>query len=255
MTLTDGKITSLNGRALQDCHWTPDVRDGHLPIHPCEPHPENKKLLFLQPNQELIKKSYVKTLKKLTIPLICLREHYGRHGLICSFTSTSYKELVESARYQPSLSTPNRSGFTHPIKRREVQPAYLDTFISTEPSSTRTGANRATQRTEHDYTRSIVGHRGHSESRPFLPDSVDYERRIRFNAAAQARNYGTMYPPNTNSNSRSNPRSSTSYRALPPDDVSRDRCASVGGILKCVVFICVCVWLLYAVLRGSPKNA
>ncbi|KAH7118580.1 hypothetical protein B0J13DRAFT_532658 [Dactylonectria estremocensis] len=107
-------ITSLNGRALKDCHWKQDVRAAHLPVHPCDPHPDSGKLLHLESNLELRKKSYVKTTRKIRVPLDCLQSYHGPHSLHWVFSVDSYKELMESAQFQPPMASPSQARLSHP---------------------------------------------------------------------------------------------------------------------------------------------
>jgi hypothetical protein len=224
----------LKGRALQECRWTRNVIDGHLPIHPCEPHPHNGKLLYLQYDGELPKKSYVNTLRKLTIPLNCLQTFHGRHGLECFFTAASYAELLESARYLFTLPSQGHGGSLD--GRRGFQAAYPGT-----PS-------RLNDRNSHEYTRPILSHSERTESLSISRAYSDYERQIRFNAADHARNYGATH-------ARPYARRSIGYQTFPVGNGSHDRGPNPWRILLFVAVICVSFGLFYAGYRGILKVA
>ncbi|KPM42502.1 hypothetical protein AK830_g4042 [Neonectria ditissima] len=190
-------ITSLNGRALQDCRWTVDIRASHLPIHPCDPHPDSSKLLRLEANRELKKKS-----------------------LACSFSAASYKELLESAHFEPPMSSPSGLGpkqpaglgpsqlnnpgqdpagypvlpQTHASSSQQVQQATRDRPISTTFTYSYVAAARPIQYARVElHTPHVPARNQYSVFEANPPDSVDLERQIRFNAAvAQVRSYGAI---------------------------------------------------------------
>ncbi|KAH6984270.1 hypothetical protein BKA56DRAFT_580821 [Ilyonectria sp. MPI-CAGE-AT-0026] len=272
-------ITSLNGRALQDCRWTQDVRAGHLPVHPCDPHPDSGKILRLRSDMELRKKSYVKTMRKIKVPLDCLRGYHGRHALYCIFTAASYKELLESAQFQPPLPSPSQATLNHPASSElswsigsgldptgcpPLPPTNRPEFISPGQSCQVQHAHRvypvpiastyaqAAATLPSQYTR-VALYPPHLPARsspnavqanPY--SNVELERQMRAITAAHARSYGTMIPPNTARNTRSETRTSTGHLPLPVQDEERVvnnmdagcDCTSVFFIICFILVIC-----------------
>ncbi|KAH6877118.1 hypothetical protein B0T10DRAFT_193853 [Thelonectria olida] len=105
-------MTSLNGRALEECKWSERVRDGHIPVFPCAPHPKTGKLLHLKDGQMLQKKTYVNTLKKMVVPLDRLEVYWCNGQDFCAFTPESFGELFEIAK--PPRDSPASGFFFQP---------------------------------------------------------------------------------------------------------------------------------------------
>ncbi|OTB09413.1 hypothetical protein M426DRAFT_315971 [Hypoxylon sp. CI-4A] len=118
----DGKVmylmvTSLKGKDLATrFKYDSSVRLAHLPIRPCDPHPDNGLLLSLEDvTLQLQKKSYVKTNVHHRIRLTSLRA-YSRSGPDYVLSRKSYQDLIEYAKFTPpplhpasnTVSTPGR---------------------------------------------------------------------------------------------------------------------------------------------------
>ncbi|KAI1092030.1 hypothetical protein F5B19DRAFT_237964 [Rostrohypoxylon terebratum] len=110
--LEDGRVvylmmTSLNGKSLEMRFMTqPNVRREHLPIRPCDPHPDNGILLSLEDVAlQLRKRSYVKTKDQHRIRLSSLRP-YDRNNPDYILSKKSYQELIQHARYTPPAPHP-----------------------------------------------------------------------------------------------------------------------------------------------------
>ncbi|KAI1451466.1 hypothetical protein F4805DRAFT_96586 [Annulohypoxylon moriforme] len=110
--LEDGKVvylmmTSLKGKNLETRFMNqPDVRREHLPIRPCNPHPDNGILLSLDDVAlELRKRTYVKTKNQHRIRLGSL-EAYDRRGPDYILSKKSYQDLIRYAKYTPPAPHP-----------------------------------------------------------------------------------------------------------------------------------------------------
>ncbi|KAI0899057.1 hypothetical protein F4806DRAFT_323172 [Annulohypoxylon nitens] len=129
--LEDGKVvylmmTSLNGKSLEMRFMNQsNVRNEHLPIRPCDPHPDNGILLSLDDVAlQLRKRSYVKTKSHHRIRLSSLRA-YDRNNPDYILSKKSYQELIQHARYTPPAPHPAshavHSSPTLPSPRRTQQ--------------------------------------------------------------------------------------------------------------------------------------
>lgn len=107
-------MTSFNETDLEERHPTNrTARLAHLPIKPCDPHPDN--LLCLELGQhvpELRKRSYVNTETQHTIEYKALRP-YERRGPDYYLSSSSYRILIDYANF--TLPVPNPYDFTLPV--------------------------------------------------------------------------------------------------------------------------------------------
>lgn len=224
---------------------------------------------------ELRKKSYVNTMKMIKVPLDCLRGYHGRHALHCIFTATSYKELLESAQFQPPLSSPsqampshpaspefswsngsgldptNRPAFTSPWQNYQVQYAHRVYPVPITSTYAQTAATLPSQ-----YTRvALYPPRVPARSSPsaFQADpysNFELERQMRAIAAAHARSYGTMTLPNTVRNTRPETRRSTGHLPLPVQDEqpvgnTTDANCDYPEVFFIICFILIICFLLF----------
>ncbi|KAL6412499.1 hypothetical protein AUP68_03702 [Ilyonectria robusta] len=92
-------ITSMNGKSSPTAYWDKEIRDGFLPIHPCEAHRENHLLLHLDRGcqQELRKDSHVKASKLWKVLFKSLKDYYDNPAPIY-FNEASRKKLVDYTR-------------------------------------------------------------------------------------------------------------------------------------------------------------
>lgn len=92
-------ITSMNGKSSPTSYWDKDIRDGFLPISPCDAHRENHLLLHLDPGcqQKLRKNSHVKASKLWRVLFKSLKDYYDSPAKIY-FNEASLKKLVDYTR-------------------------------------------------------------------------------------------------------------------------------------------------------------
>ncbi|KAI0204914.1 hypothetical protein F4808DRAFT_412596 [Astrocystis sublimbata] len=100
-------ITSLGGDDLVAKFPTQrGARHSHLPIAPCDTHPDNGILLVLKyPTDKMRKKSYVKTKQRRSILLRSL-EPYNRRGPEIFLSTKSYQVLVKHAGFVEPQEAP-----------------------------------------------------------------------------------------------------------------------------------------------------
>ncbi|KAI4866030.1 hypothetical protein F4820DRAFT_418418 [Hypoxylon rubiginosum] len=123
----DGKvvylmITSLKGMGLETRfgHDSSLLRLEHIPIRPCDAHPDNGMLLSLEDvTLEMRKKSYVKTRTQYRIQLHSLIP-YDHHGPDYLLSRKSYQELIEYAKFSPPPSHPASNTVTSPRRARSA---------------------------------------------------------------------------------------------------------------------------------------
>ncbi|KAH7130992.1 hypothetical protein EDB81DRAFT_950411 [Dactylonectria macrodidyma] len=280
-------ITSLKGRAIKDCRWTQDVRAGHLPVHPCDPHPDNGKVLRLKSNRELTKKSYVKTMKKLKIPLHCLRDYHGRHGLYCIFTAASYKELLESAQFQPPIGSPSHTRTNHRASPELIWPnssgpdttGFPTLHYTNRPLFTPPGQSYQAQHahrvnplpvasTYADIAEMLPSQYARIELHPprlsarsspsaFQPNSysnVELERQIRAVTAARTISYGTIIPSNTTMNTRPDTRRGRGHLPSPVQYERRAVNDMNEGCLFTTWFLILCIVVTIGFWTSSARS-
>ncbi|KAI2470176.1 hypothetical protein F4781DRAFT_185467 [Annulohypoxylon bovei var. microspora] len=126
--LEDGKavylmMTSLKGKDFETRFLNkPNVRREHLPIRPCNPHPDNGILLSLDDvSLELRKKSYVKTKTHHRILLSSLRP-YDRHGPEYALSRKSYHQLIQHAKFSPPIPHPSSNTVSSPRHVQQPNP-------------------------------------------------------------------------------------------------------------------------------------
>ncbi|KAI0168924.1 hypothetical protein GGR52DRAFT_581283 [Hypoxylon sp. FL1284] len=114
-------ITSLKGFGLETrFSHDPNLRREHLPIRPCEPHPDNGMLLSLDDAALVMrKKSYVKTRTQYRIQLHSLTpyDHKGPEYLL---SRRSYQELIEYAKFTPPPAHPGSHTVASPRRTRSA---------------------------------------------------------------------------------------------------------------------------------------
>ncbi|KAI1211149.1 uncharacterized protein F4807DRAFT_26902 [Annulohypoxylon truncatum] len=138
--LEDGKVvylmmTSLKGKRLETRFLNqPNVRREHLPIRPCDPHPDNGILLSLEDVAlELKKRTYVKTKNQHRIRFSSLRA-YDRHGPDYILSKKSYQDLIRYAKYTPAAPHPaSNTVFSPPVSSpRRTQQSHPTIAITRE---------------------------------------------------------------------------------------------------------------------------
>ncbi|KAI5859260.1 hypothetical protein GGS23DRAFT_327218 [Durotheca rogersii] len=149
LIVTSFKETSLEIRFSHH----PSLRLEYLPIRPCDPHPDNGKLLSLSdPSLELRKKSYIHTKKTHQIRHKLLQT-YDRRGVEYVLSRGSYLELIEYAGFSPPAPHPRSNtvspGRSSRSRNRIIRASRPRTSFSASPprvdSPVRTPA-AATQR-------------------------------------------------------------------------------------------------------------
>ncbi|KAI1772153.1 hypothetical protein F4818DRAFT_176434 [Hypoxylon cercidicola] len=128
----DGKvvylmITSLKGIGLEArFNKHPSLRLEHIPIRPCQAHPDNGMLLSLDDvTLQMRKKSYVKTRYQYRIRLHSLKP-YDRHGPEYLLSRKSYQELIEYVKFSPPPSHPASNTVTVTSPRRARSASYSE---------------------------------------------------------------------------------------------------------------------------------
>ncbi|EMR65969.1 hypothetical protein UCREL1_7058 [Eutypa lata UCREL1] len=81
------------------------ARSTYLPIKPCNPHPDNRKLLVLEDQtQRLRKNSYVKTKDQKVVTYANLRPYERKTpDVVFALSRKSYQDLIEYAEYSAPL--------------------------------------------------------------------------------------------------------------------------------------------------------
>ncbi|KAK8123261.1 hypothetical protein PG984_011931 [Apiospora sp. TS-2023a] len=121
-------LTSFNGTDLKEKYSSSTfVRGLYLPIFPSNRHPDNARMLFLEPMwPTLLKNSYVNTRTIYTIDFEDLRP-YDPHGPDYALSTDSYQELITYCRYQPP-APPSK-----PTPEPEPQPTQTDPLSVPQP--------------------------------------------------------------------------------------------------------------------------
>lgn len=211
-------------------------------------------------------------MRKIKIPLDCLRSYHGRHALYCIFTAASYKELLESAQFQPPLPSPSQATLNHPTSP-EVSwsngsgpdpTGYPSPPPTSRPGFTSPGQSYQVQHAHRVYTVPIASTYAQAAATlpsqytrvalypPHLParsspsafqanpySNAELERQMRAITAAHARSYGTMTQPNMARNKESETRRSTGHLPLPVQDEDAGcDCTSVFFIVCFSLVIC-----------------
>lgn len=222
-------------------------------------------------------------MKKIKVPLDCLRDYHGRHALHCIFTAASYKELLESAQFQPPLSSPsqampshpaspelswsngsgldptgspplpptNRPAFTSPGQSYQVQHAHRVYPVPITSTYAQTAATLPSQYTRVElYPPRLPARSSPSAFQANPYSNVELERQMRAITAAHARSYGTMILPNTARNTRPETRRSTGHLPLPVQDEQRV-VNTMDADCDChSVFFIICFILMICFLLG-----
>lgn len=92
------KITSFNNRENSDFRYRNSlIRDTHVPISPCDPHPDTGMLLLLEGGAELRKRSYAKTSAVYEVEYRWLGP-YDDSERAFELTESSLEDLVDAMR-------------------------------------------------------------------------------------------------------------------------------------------------------------
>ena len=94
------KLTSFGGsKSIDSFRFRNEtIRQAHLPIFPCDAHPETDQLLFLEEERELRKRSYVKLNAAYEVGWGLLGE-YDDGGNVFELTKQSWDDLTDAMKF------------------------------------------------------------------------------------------------------------------------------------------------------------
>ncbi|KAL9596030.1 MAG: hypothetical protein Q9219_006081 [cf. Caloplaca sp. 3 TL-2023] len=105
-------ISSLDGKTLSTYTRSARIRATHVPIHPCEPHPDNGSIAHLSTEGHLPKKSFIKTEMQHTVPQALLQPLFDQRSREQFRLEPGCFEGVQ----QRMMATSGRKGNTSPVR-------------------------------------------------------------------------------------------------------------------------------------------